>query len=403
MARPTNLRLLASNLFQVSNTLFITNDFPPRPGGIQTFVHEIVRQFDPNSVSVLTSEWNGSNEFDQKQQFEVVRANKKLLLPTPETLNLARNLILKNNVDQVIFGAAAPLALLAKPIRELGVSKIISFTHGHETGWAKTPITSQLLKKIGNDVDVLTYLTEFTKKGIAKGISTESELKMRQLLPAVNPDLFTPKNKDRGNELRKAVGFAERPTILSVSRLMARKGHDLLITALPEIKKLIPNVALLIVGDGPHRNQLEKLVQKLDLTKDVHFTGKVLFSDLPAWYAAGDVFAMPCRTRKAGWDVEGLGIVYLEASATGIPVIAGDSGGAPEAVLDGKSGFVVSGTDPSQLIDRIVTLFSNPALIDQMGSFGRQWVLDEWTWQKPFNRLQALLAGKDPDLEMTLT
>ena len=138
---------------------------------------------------------------------------------------------------------------------------------------------------------------------------------------------------------------------------------------------------------------------KLNLSQDVYFTGKVLFADLPAWYAAGDVFAMPCRTRKAGWDVEGLGIVYLEASATGIPVIAGDSGGAPEAVAEGKSGFVVSGIKQEQLIDRVVTLFSNPELLIEMGNFGRQWVLDEWTWDKPFTRLQALLAGKDPDLQ----
>jgi len=383
----------------VRHTLFITNDFPPRPGGIQTFVHEIVRQFDPETVSVLTSQWNGSADFDRKQNFEVVRANTKLMLPTLETMRLARDLIIKNNVKQVVFGAAAPLALLAKPIRKLGVEKIISFTHGHETGWAKTPITKQLLHRIGNNVDVLTYLTDYTRKGISKGISSEASLKMRQLLPAVDPGLFSPENKAKGFELRKQVGFGDRPTILSVSRLMQRKGHDLLISALPELKKRIPNIGLLIVGDGPHRQQLEKLVVKLNLSQDVYFTGKVLFADLPAWYAAGDVFAMPCRTRKAGWDVEGLGIVYLEASATGIPVIAGDSGGAPEAVAEGKSGFVVSGIKQEQLIDRVVTLFSNPELLIEMGNYGRQWVLDEWTWDKPFTRLQALLAGKDPDLQ----
>ena len=381
----------------MSHTLFITNDFPPRPGGIQTFVYELVRQFPSSDVTVLSSTWEGAEQFDQSHDFDVVRANTKVLLPTPETLSLARKIIVAKNVKSVIFGAAAPLALLAKPLRALGVEKIIAFTHGHEAGWAKTPGTKQALKKIGNDVDVLTYLTQYTKQEISKGLSINAVASMRQLLPAVDPQFFNPGNQIEGSRLREKVGFANRPTIVSVSRLMARKGHDELIKAMPELKKRIPGIALLIVGEGSYRNNLEKLITKLDLELDVYLTGKVPYLELPAWYGAGDVFAMPCRTRKAGWDVEGLGIVYLEASATGLPVIAGDSGGAPEAVAEGKSGFVVGGTDQEALIEKIELLFADNKLRKEMGEFGRQWILDNWTWDKPYARLQKLISGIDPD------
>jgi phosphatidylinositol alpha-1,6-mannosyltransferase len=381
----------------VSHTLFITNDFPPRPGGIQTFVYELVRQFPSSGVSVLSSTWEGAEQFDQRHNFDVVRADTKVLLPTPGTLSLARKIVVAKNVKTVIFGAAAPLALLAKPLRALGVTRIIAFTHGHEAGWAKTPGTKQALKKIGNDVDVLTYLTQYTKQEISKGLSDNSVASMRQLLPAVDPHFFNPGNQLEGSRLREKIGFANRPTIVSVSRLMARKGHDELIKAMPELKERIPGIALLIVGDGSYRNNLEKLITKLDLELDVYLTGKVPYLELPAWYGAGDVFAMPCRTRKAGWDVEGLGIVYLEASATGLPVIAGDSGGAPEAVVEGKSGFVVGGSNQQALIAKIEQLFTDEKMRKKMGEFGRQWILDNWTWDKPYGRLQKLISGIDPD------
>lgn len=376
----------------MTKTLFITNDFPPRPGGIQTFVYEIVRRFEPSQVSVLTSSWAGDAQFDALHDFEVVRAKTQMLLPTKKTFALAKEIIERNQIEQVIFGASAPLGLLAGPLRKLGIKKIVAFTHGHEVGWAKTPVTKQLLRKISNEVDVLTYLTEYTKNQILKGLPKSAAAKMHQLLPAVDSQQFNTSNRDRGNELRTQIGFADRPVIVSVSRLMARKGHDQLIKTLPKVQEQIPGAALVIVGEGPYRNKLEKLVSHLSLEQDVHFTGKVPFADLPKWYAVGDIFAMPCRTRSAGWDVEGLGIVYLEASATGLPVIAGDSGGAPEAVESDQSGYVVSGTNQDELVNRIVQLLADAQLRDQMGQFGRNWVQTNWTWENTFAKLNALIS-----------
>lgn len=381
----------------MSHTLVITNDFPPRPGGIQTFVYELVSRFDPSKVTVLTSKWDGWEEFDATLPFRVVRADIKVLLPTQSTLKLARQLIAETGASSVLFGAAAPLGMLTPALRKLGVKQVVAITHGHEAGWAITPITKGLLRRIGNSVDTLTYLGGYTKSAIAKVLSENAAKSMRQLTPGVDPEVFHPRNKTRGNELRAQLGLEGRPVVICVSRLMERKGQDSLINALPKIQEAIPNAALVIVGAGSYRSKLDKLAQASIASDDIFFTGKVAYEELPAWYAAGDVFAMPCRTRNAGWDVEGLGIVYLEASATGLPVIAGNSGGAPDAVKSGETGLVVDGTDSSQLVEAVVRLLSDPELAAQFGQAGREWVLDNWTWEREFNRVHQLLAGDDPD------
>ena len=151
--------------------------------------------------------------------------------------------------------------------------------------------------------------------------------------------------------------------------------------------------ALLIVGGGPDRNRLQRLARRVGVADDVTFTGAVPWAELPAHYAAGDVYAMPCRTRRGGLDVEGLGIVYLEGSATGLPVVAGDSGGAPDAVRDGETGYVVNGRDPSQLADRLGVLLTDRELARRMGAAGRAWVEREWRWDTQAQRMASLLAG----------
>jgi phosphatidylinositol alpha-1,6-mannosyltransferase len=178
---------------------------------------------------------------------------------------------------------------------------------------------------------------------------------------------------------------------------MTRKGQDKLIKALPSVLKLVPFASLIIVGDGPYRKHLEKLTDDLGLRDNVHFTGKVDQDQLANWYAAGDVFAMPCRTRVGGWDVEGLGIVFLEASATGLPVVVGDSGGAVDAVLDGETGFLVNGNNVSEISDRLSQLLLDQDLARRMGAAGRNWVMQEWTWEHSFKRLDSLLSGVDVD------
>lgn len=379
----------------MGRTLVITNDFPPRPGGIQTFGYEIVRRFDPESVTVLTSNWEGAAEFDAAQDFKIIRANTQTLLPTKSTLAMAREIVVSENVTRVLFGAAAPLGLLAAPLRKLGVTNIVGMTQGHETGWAMTPGTRQALRKIGNDTDFLTYISEYTHTKIAKALSSRAKANMRRIVPGVDVTEFSPANLEAGQALRLSLGWSDRPVIVCVSRLMARKGQDELIRALPEIQKTAKAASLIVVGDGPYRKELERLVSKFELAEFVHFTGKVNQKELAHWYAAGDVFAMPCRTRMGGWDVEGLGIVFLEGSATGLPVLVGDSGGAIDAVIDGETGYLVDGRDTTKIAERITYLLTHPEVAKAMGEAGRRWVTNEWSWDKSFRNLDLLLSGSD--------
>ncbi|MET7969701.1 glycosyltransferase family 4 protein [Micromonospora sp. NPDC005305] len=374
----------------MSRTLLITNDFPPRPGGIQSFVHHLAVRQPPGSVVVYASSWRGAAKFDADQPFEVVRERTKVLLPTPLVARRAARLARAYDCDTVWFGAAAPLGLLAAGLRRrAGIRRAVALTHGHEAGWASLPGARTALRRIGRGVDVTTYLGEYTRVRLARVLDGVTEL--RRLAPGVDVDTYHP-DVD-GERVRLRLGLADRPVVVCVSRLVPRKGQDMLIRAMPEIRRRVPDAALLVVGGGPYRAPLEKLARQTGVERDVVFTGSVPSAELPAHYAAGDVYAMPCRTRNRGLDVEGLGIVYLEASATGLPVVAGDSGGAPDAVREGETGYVVRGRDVPQLADRVATLLADRDLARQLGAAGRSWVEREWRWETQAERMAALLAG----------
>lgn len=371
-----------------SRTLLVTNDFPPRPGGIQSFVHGLAVRQPAGSVVVYASSWRGAEQFDADQPFAVVREDTKVLLPTPAVARRVTQLALAHDCDTVWFGAAAPLGLLAAGLRHrAGVRRVVAQTHGHEVGWAALPGARSALRRIGRDVDVTTYLGEYTRLRLDRALRGVTEL--RRLAPGVDLDTYHP--TVRGDSVRARLGLVDRPVVVCVSRLVPRKGQDTLIRALPEIRRRVPDTALLIVGGGPYRNGLGKLARQVGVERDVVFTGTVPAAELPAHYAAGDVYAMPCRTRNRGLDVEGLGIVYLEASATGLPVVAGDSGGAPDAVRDGETGFVVRGRDVAQLADRVATLLADRDLARQFGAAGRDWVEREWRWETQAARMSTLL------------
>ncbi|MET8906945.1 glycosyltransferase family 4 protein [Micromonospora sp. NPDC004551] len=374
----------------MSRTLLITNDFPPRPGGIQSFVHNLAVRQPPGSVVVYASSWRGAAKFDADQPFEVVRERTKVLLPTPLVARRAARLARAYDCDTVWFGAAAPLGLLAAGLRRrAGIRRAVALTHGHEAGWATLPGARAALRRIGRGVDVTTYLGEYTRVRLARVLDGVTDL--RRLAPGVDVDTYHP-GVD-GERVRLRLGLADRPVVVCVSRLVPRKGQDMLIRAMPEIRRRVPDAALLVVGGGPYRATLEKLARQTGVERDVAFTGSVPSAELPAHYAAGDVYAMPCRTRNRGLDVEGLGIVYLEASATGLPVVAGDSGGAPDAVREGETGYVVRGRDVAQLADRVATLLADRDLARQLGAAGRAWVEREWRWETQAERMAALLAG----------
>ncbi|WP_129839374.1 glycosyltransferase family 4 protein [Streptomyces sp. RFCAC02] len=384
-------------------TLIVTNDFPPRPGGIQTFLHSMATRLDPDRVVVYASTWKrdaggraATAAFDAEQPFRVVRDRATMLLPTPAVTRRAVALLREHGCTAVWFGAAAPLGLMAPALRSAGASRLVATTHGHEAGWAQLPGPRRLLRRIGEATDTLTYLGAYTHSRIAPAVGPGPAARMVQLPPGVDEKTFHP--DAGGAAVRAELGLTDRPVVVCVSRLVPRKGQDTLIRAMPRVLAAEPDAVLLVVGGGPYRADLEKLAGRLGVARSVVFTGEVPWERLPAHFGAGDVFAMPCRTRYGGLDVEGLGIVYLEASASGLPVVAGDSGGAPDAVLDGETGWVVRGgerTAPAETADRLIALLADPELRRRMGERGRAWVEERWRWDLLAERLRDLLDGPD--------
>ena len=371
--------------------LVVTNDFPPRAGGIQSFVHALAAGLPAGSVTVYAPAWPGAAEFDAAQPFPVERHPSSLMLPVPSVARRAARLLHRDGCDTVLFGAAAPLGLLAPALRRAGARRLVAITHGHEAGWSVLPGARSLLRRIGDSTDAVTYLGEYTRVRLARALSPAAAARMTRLTPGVDTSAFRP--GAGGAAVRERLGLGGRPVTVCVSRLVPRKGQDTLIRAWPEVLAAVPDALLLIVGGGRYRAALARLAARTGVAGSVVFAGPVPWPELPAYYDAGDVFAMPCRTRRQGLDVEGLGIVYLEASAAGLPVIGGDSGNAPDAIRPGETGYVVPGRRPAGLVATLVELLTDPAAARAMGEKGMAWVDQEWRWDLVSQRLQRILAG----------
>lgn len=368
--------------------LVITNDFPPRPGGIQQYVHALAARLPDDEVVVYAPAWKGATAFDQAQRFPVVRHKSSLMLPGPEVRRRAQDIARAERCDTLWFGAAAPLGLLAAPLRAAGIGRVVGSTHGHETGWAMLPGARQVLRRIGRQTDAVTYVSDYTRRRLGTAFGRAP---LAWVPPGVDTAVFCPARD--GAAVRRQHGLVDRPVVTCVSRLMPRKGQDVLIRGLDTVRQRVPGAALLLVGGGPDMPRLQRLAVECGVADDVRFTGSVPWEQLPDHFAAGDIFAMPCRTRFGGIDVEGLGIVYLEAAATGLPVVAGRSGGAPEAVRDGDTGLVVDGRDVAAVSQAVGDLLADPARARAMGERGRKWVEEDWRWDVIARRFRDLLAG----------
>jgi phosphatidyl-myo-inositol dimannoside synthase len=375
----------------MSRVLLVTNDFPPRRGGIQSYLQNLVDHLVASGTHTLTvyaPKWKGAEEFDREAAYEVVRHPGTLMLPVPSVAGRMRKLIERHDADTVWFGAAAPLGLMAPLARDAGVSRVIASTHGHEVGWSMFPVARNALRRIGSGTDVVTYVSDYTRGRFASAFGPDAALE--HLAPGVDTDRFVPDEVARA-ELRARYRLGQRPVVVCLSRLVPRKGQDMLIRAMPAIRQRVPGAALVIVGGGPYLTSLRRLAHSFGVAEHVVFTEGVPGDELPAHHALADVFAMPCRTRGAGLDVEGLGIVFLEASSTGVPVVAGRSGGAPETVRDGETGIVVDGWDVGAIAASVGDLLAEPDRAARMGEAGRRWVVENWQWSGKAQRLAELL------------
>jgi phosphatidylinositol alpha-1,6-mannosyltransferase len=331
----------------LSRILFVTNDFPTRRGGIESFVLALCERMPPDEVVVYTASMPGDREYDARLPFPVHRDPSGTLLPTPAVARRVERVMREFDCDRVVFGASAPLGLLAPRLRRAGARRMVALTHGHEVWWARVPIARRLLRRIGDSVDVMTFVSEWCRERIAPALSPDAAARMERLSPGVDTDRFYP--GCGGAEVRGRLGIPEdAPVVVCTARMIKRKGQDTLVKAWPEVLRAHPEARLLLVGDGPNKKTVERLVRRLRVADSVIFIGSVPWHEVPAHTDAGDVFAMPCRTRLFGLEPEAFGIVYLEAQACGLRVVAGESGGAAEAA-GARHSQVVDGTDTGKV------------------------------------------------------
>lgn len=332
----------------MTKTLVITNDFPPRRGGIESFVFSLCAEIPADELVVYTATMTGSQAVDEAVAYPVIRDRARTLLPTPRVARAVQEVARDHGCDRVLFGAAAPLGLLARGLRRRSsVTEVKGITHGHEVWWAKVPGARRLLRRIGDDLDVLTYVSDYCRREIAQALSPTAAARMERLSPRVDRQRFRP-GLD-GSVWRRRLGVGDdRPVVLSASRLVRRKGQDTLIEAWPFVLNEHPTAALVIVGNGPSSRRLRRLVWRRGIEASVTFVPAVDWSEMPLVYAMADVFALPCRTRLRGLEPEAFGIVFIEAAACGLPVIAGNSGGAPEAASAGEH-YLVEPNDRAEL------------------------------------------------------
>ena len=358
-------------------TLLVTNDYPPRVGGIQRTLESLVRQFPADRVAVLTCGFDGAAEFDRAAAYRIFRQPEPFLWPTPDVGGRVERAVTDFGAEVVLFGATYPLELLGPRIARSG-TPYLTAAHGFEYWLSIAPVTHGLMRLATSRASRVPVLcSEFVARRVRTAVSRTVPVSV--LYPGADLDVFRPDVP--AAEIRTRHGLADRPLILCVSRLVARKGQDVLVRALPMIRERVADASLLIVGAGPYESALRSLASSAP-AGSVVFAGEVDERELPHHYAAADVFAMPCRDRLGGLEVEGWGNVFIEAAACGRPVVAGRSGGAPEAVLDGETGIVVDGRDVSDVAEAVVSLLAEPERARSMGVAGRARVERRHAWPK---------------------
>lgn len=319
-------------------TLVVTNDFPPRIGGIETLVHQLCEALPPERVVVHTSRSTGDRSHDASLAYPVVRDPARMLLPTPAATRRVVETLRTYGCDRVVFGASAPLGLMAPALREAGAGHVQALTHGHEVWWAALPLTRRLLRRIGDATDDLTYVSDYCRDRIAPALSPSARQRFRQYPISVDRTRFHP--GCGGAEARDELGLPpEAPVVVCVGRLVRRKGQDTLLAVWPDVRRRNPAARLVLVGDGPDGPRLRAMARVLGVADSVLFVGAVPHHRVPAYLDAGDVFAMPARSRWFGLQVEAFGIVYAEAAACGLRVVPGASGGTPEASTPAGAGW----------------------------------------------------------------
>jgi phosphatidyl-myo-inositol dimannoside synthase len=372
------------------NHLLVTNDFPPKVGGIQSYLWELWRRLPPGETTVLTTPYAGSASFDREQAFRVERTRERMLLPTKRLAAQIDRLAAAVDASLVLLDPAWPLGVLG-PGLERPYAVVV---HGAEvTVPARTPVVRHQLRRALSDAALVVAAGGYP--------AVEAERLCGRRLPAVvippgvDVERFVVLDADARRRARSRFGMdADGPVVLSVSRLVPRKGMDVLIEAAAGLRASYPDLGVAIAGDGRDHGRLERRIERTGAP--VRLLGRVGNEDLPDLYGCVDVFAMPCRNRWRGVEQEGFGIVFLEAAACGIPQVAGRSGGSHEAVEHGITGLVVD--DPRSVEatrSALDLLLGDDVLRARLGAAARQRVEDELTYDVLAERLRLAIASVD--------
>jgi phosphatidylinositol alpha-1,6-mannosyltransferase len=364
--------------------LVVTGHFPPAPGGVQTFTWEMLRRMPADRLVVVAPAHPDAAAFDAGLDFPVIRRRAYYLVRD------LRRIVADYNITTCWIPAVAPIGLAAPFIRRAGVRRIVGSTHGQELGWLRVWATRRALRAMIGALDAVTYLSAYTRERLQQELDHPE--RMFQLVGGVDTEIFRPGHPDP--QARKRLALPAGRTVISVARLVRRKGHDMVIRAWPRILEAVPDAQLVIPGTGVYRSELEKLAEQTGVRDRVHFTGYLPVEDLCAALNLSDAFVLACRDDRRGLQTEGLGLSTLEASATGLPVVVGLSGGSGDSVIDGVTGFLVDSSGPDQIASALITLLTDPARAKAMGARGAEWVQRTWTWDTAVDRLTRLLAGE---------
>jgi len=372
----------------IPRTLLVTNDFPPRVGGIQRTLEALWAQLPADRVAVWCPDWNGAAEHDAVRPYPILRQTERFLWPTPDVATRVGSAVAATRAEVVLFGAAYPLAALGPRLAAQGTPYLVA-AHGFEYWLSVMPGTHSLMRyATSRAARVPVMCSEFIARTVRTAVP--GRVPVSVLYPGADTEVFRP---DLDTEdLRERHGIGDAPLVVCVSRLVARKGQDVLILGMDRLRRRVPGATLLIVGGGPYENNLRRLAAAAP-PGSVAFSGQVSEEDLPRYYAMGDVFAMPCRTRLGGLEVEGWGNVFIEAAACARPVVVGDSGGARESLVDGETGILVNGHDVDAVADAVARLLEDPALARRMGAAGRARVERDHTWPRIAERLGGWLRA----------
>ncbi len=368
--------------------LFVTNDFPPKIGGIQTMLWELWRRLDPTSFVVLTTPHPDAAAFDSDQAFRVVRTPQRVLLPTPGLRRRIEALAAEIDADLVVLDPALPVGLVGPHLRGLPYGLVL---HGAEiTVPGRLPGTSQALGRVLRQAAIVVAAGGYP---LAEGEHAAGRaLRSVVVPPGVDTERFMPLSADERIAARRHLGVpVDGRLVVSISRLVPRKGMDVLIRAAALLAPARPDLTVVIGGGGRDHDRLQRLISSTGAP--VRLLGRVSHDDLPALYGCGDVFAMLCRNRWRGLEQEGFGIVFVEAAAAGVPQVAGDSGGAAEAVVDGETGVVVRHPDdPREVADALAGLLDDPDACARMGAAGRERAVAGFSYDVLAGRLRDALA-----------